>query len=117
MSGIEVGDRVKSICHPAGTVLGLHVNHKGAEWAWVEWDDESDCYGCELFSLTRIEPDVPKYAVGQTVLTPGYMKVEIVEVEDSYRVRYPDGGEVWWRQSELEAVPEACPTCGKVADG
>jgi len=120
---IRVGDRVKHMCHESGTLLGLHTNCRGQRWAWVEWDDGSDCYGCQLFSLTRIEPDVPKakFHIGEMVrVRTTWQRGEIVGTEYpiSYRCRQTDGYHFTCYESELEAVSEVCSVCGgKVADG
>jgi len=119
---IRVGDRVKHMCHESGTLLGLHTNCRGQRWAWVEWDDGSGCYGCQLFSLTRIEPDVPKakFSVGQTVhgTLSGHTGVVMgIEQEFHYNCRQDSGFHFQAWEQYLEAIPD-CPTCGgKVADG
>ena len=135
---LRVGDRVKSICHEGGTLLGFHTNREGQRWAWVEWDDMAECYGCQLQDLTRISPDVPqpKYRVGQRVAIKNGQKdhLEIAEIEYHYRLRcLPHNagldGEIEFKgglthctysEADLGAVPDevVCPTCGgKVADG
>ena len=116
---LKVGDRVKSICHEGGTLLGFHTNREGQRWAWVEWDDMADCYGCQLHDLTRISPAVPqaKYRVGQKVALRGMRAtVEAVNCETTftYDIRWPPPGTDSrnCREDDLEAVP-VCQTCGQ----
>ena len=112
-SKIDVGDRVRSICHDSGTVLALHTAEDGKEWAWVQWHDEYyECFGVKLSDLTRIEPETvtlrPRYGVGERVNFIGQGKVQLAGVEVGYHIEKWGG---LWPESLLEPVPTPCPTC------
>ena len=99
-----------------GVLLATHH-----EWAWVDYGGRFPL--CELReNLTRIEPDVPqpKYHIGEMVRVRSTWQIgEIVGTEYPirYRCRQRDGYHFSRYESELEARPEVCPTCGgKVGD-
>jgi len=111
---IRVGDRVRG---PGIRQSGSEVVAIGELEAWVRFEQGS--HGTYLLSdLTRIEPEkvalTPKYEVGQTVKKHGLGEaVSIENITVTYAVNIPLLGRVWWRESDLEAVPEPCDKCGK----
>ena len=114
---LKVGDRTTTAVGRDVIVLALDGDH-----AWIKAVDNGDHWTYRIENLTRIEPDVPqpKYHIGEMVRVRSTWQIgEIVGTEYPirYRCRQRDGYHFSRYESELEARPEVCPTCGgKVAD-
>jgi len=116
----KVGDRAR-VC---GYTLPVTILAIDDDLVWTTTDKGS--HGTyHAYLMTRIEPAVPqaKFCVGQRVQRP-YPRIpgEVVAVRPNtlyyYDVKWSDGVCQGVGESELEAVPEVCPTCGgKVGDG
>jgi hypothetical protein len=110
---IKVGDRVRGASFGNGTVIGLHTAKDGGSWAWVEYDDEPDCFGSKVQNLTRIEPEpvtvTVKYPPGTRVrLRQEHDHVFMVDrVEILYRD--PADNSHSWYEDSLE--PCDCAKC------
>jgi len=81
----------------------------------------SSVFNISSASLTRIEPAVPQplFRVGQRVKfrQHGRSTYKVTAVKAITCAYALDGADIFWEASELEAVPEVCPTCGgKVGD-
>ena len=109
---IKVGDRVRGASFGNGTVIGLHTAKDGGSWAWVEYDDEPDCFGSKVQNLTRIEPEPvmlrPKYKKDERVRTKGGREITVDRVFIGYESQ---PCLEWWEEDQLEPAPEPCPKC------
>ena len=121
---IEIGDKVHHRCWQSDYEV-VAINNG---YAWLRTKDASKGVLAALFNLSRIEPAAPqpKFRVGQRVKRPrptGNVGVIVAvhSTETRYDVDWSDGKGILCpnvAESDLEAVPAICRTCGgKVADG
>jgi len=115
METLKVGDTVEGKWEE-NRCLGTVVGEK--DMVWVHWDTDEEGVNSLVHRsiLTRIEPAVPQalYAVGQRVKfrKQGKCVYTVSAVRATTNAYGLDGADIFWDESELEAAPVDCPTCG-----
>ena len=112
---IKVGDRVEARVYGRATVIGEHIAFGGKRWLWIEYDSGHECYGVQATQLTRIEPEpvtlTPKYRIADSLRFKGGNRETAPIRVTGIIIGYLDEDNYFWREAELEPVPEPCDKC------